>query len=146
MIFLLKKYITGRWCPINKVTKEGNIPKFISSFLVSKLPGEKLSTEVFSCTHDEMIRVAKQRKMELQVMIDRKTARSFMVGVELSIDPFRNVSPQCYFCELDAHQAKDYGAQLQAARDHVYLEQQARKAQVEFIQAEQKAKKVVTSG
>jgi hypothetical protein len=120
---------------MNRVMHLGNLPKILRTFLTSKLPGETAESEVWECTHDEIINKAKDEKFEVQVLIDKKdTGRAFMAALGASIRTIAldgNVPLLCpvfYFAELDEPHKRQYIRELAVARKKIYDDAQELKA------------------
>lgn len=127
---------------MKRVTNIGNLPNFLKSFLTHKLFAESTATQVYDCTYKEIIKKAKEEKLEPQVLIDRKgTGKAFLCAVGASIrhDSEANlttVPPVFYFAELDESRTRQFVKELNAARKKLIEDKKKREAWIDAVKEE----------
>lgn len=110
---------------MKKINRIGNIPKLAKIFLTSKLPLESEKSEVYECSHDELIDKCKIESLEPQVIIDKsETGKSYLFAIGASIRSSfisvnQNLKPIIYFCELDESRKRQFIKDLNEARAKV---------------------------
>jgi len=133
---------------MKRVNREGGIPPFMKVFLTNQLPGEEMGTQVYSCTHEEIINLAKSEQLEPQVLIDKTSGsgKSYIAAVgakERSIlDINLYPSPVFYFAELTESQRKMYTVDLQKARDTVNKNARLEKEKTKILREERRMEDV----
>lgn len=111
---------------MNRITNMGNMPKYLNTFLIGKLPFEDKETQVWDCTYQEIVNLSKKQKLEPQVLIDRKNDRAYLCAIGASVveadgidEHFTRPTPKFYYALLDDNKKKEFIYELAAARDEL---------------------------
>jgi len=114
---------------MKKITTKGNLPKTLQVF--AKEAQGMATTKFWECSSaKELENLAKDKKCELTCVLDSKTERGYLVGIEASEPTISNLQNNLdlyiYFVELKDNDFKRYDKML---RKHRKMQEEASMAQ-----------------
>ena len=117
---------------MKKITTKGNLPKPLQIFAKTMARDER-STEFYECeSSKELETLAKEKKCELQCILDRETARGYLTGFDVQETKIQSINGTSfmklimYFTEIGTDDYHRYKKLLNKHRTQQEDDMQAR--------------------